>query len=252
MPLAASASSLVDILQQVFVAELARRQVDRHRYRPQSAALPRHVLRTGFPQRPAPDRNDQAGFFRERNELSRRQHAVLGMGPAQQGFHAGDLSGRQIHLRLVVQRELVARQCMTQAVFQGQPLERLHLHFLGEEAEIVLAVFLGKIHRHIGVLRQGVNVGVRQGVNVGAVIGKHGDADAGGGVALVTAQSHGCANRRQQFAGNFLDGAAVGGMLEDHDELVATEPRHDVAGAKISAQPGGYFRQQRVAGFMSQ
>ncbi len=68
----------------------------------------------------------------------------------------------------------------------------------------------------------------------------------------MTVQSHGFANRRQQFAGDFLDVAAVVGALEDYDELVATEPRHDIAWVQISAQPGGHFRQQRIAGFMSQ
>ena len=104
------------------------------------------------------------------------KHAVFGMGPAQQRLDAGDLAGRQIHLRLIVQRELLALQRMAQAVFQRQAFDRLHLRFLGEEAEIVLAVFLGEIHRRIGALGQRMHVG--------AVGREHGDADAGRGVAF--------------------------------------------------------------------
>jgi hypothetical protein len=80
---AARRQRLIDIPQQMLIAELTRREVDRHRDRPQPLALPGHVLRAGFPQHPTADRNDQPGFLGERGELRGRQHAEPGMGPAQ-------------------------------------------------------------------------------------------------------------------------------------------------------------------------
>ena len=104
---------------------------------------------------------------------------------------------RQIHLRLVMQRELIALEGVAQRGFQRQTLDRLDLDLLGEEAEVVLAVFLGEIHRHVGILGQRLHVG--------AIGGIHGDADAGRGVALVAAQLHGLAENRQQLAGDAFD-----------------------------------------------
>ena len=81
------------------------------------------------------------------------------MVPAQQRLDAGDLAGRHIDLRLIVQRELVALQRAAQRGLQRQALDRLRLDLLGEEAEAVLAVFLGEVHRHVGVLGQRLHVG---------------------------------------------------------------------------------------------
>ena len=128
---------------------------------------------------------------------------------------------RHIHLGLVVQRELVAIERVAQRGLQRQPLDRLGLGLLGEEAEAVLAVFLGEIHRHVGILGQRLHVG--------AVRRIHRDADAGGGVAFVAAQLQRLAQDRQQVARDALDVIALGGFLENDDEFVAAEPRHDVA-----------------------
>ena len=168
---------------------------------------------------------------------------IFGMGPAQQRLDAGDLPGRQVHLRLVVQRELVALQRMAQGVFQRQPLDRLHLHFLGEEAEIVLAVFLGEIHRHVGILGQRMHVG--------AVGREHGDADAGRGVAFVAAQLHRLADRRQQLARDSSmssRSASVRGSRRIRRRRAA--PRYRSRAGPRSRS--GHFHQQGVAGLMAE
>ena len=71
-------------------------------------------------------------------------------------------------------------------------------------------------------------------------------------MALVAAQLHGPAERGQQPAGDPLDVIAFGGLLQDDDEFVAAEPRHDVARAQGAAQPVGDFHQQHVAGIMAE
>ena len=166
------------------------------------------------------------------------------MVPAQQRLDAGDLPARHIDLGLIVQRKLVALQRAAQRGFQRQALDRLRLDLLGEEAEAVLAVFLGEIHRHVGVLGQRLHVGA-----VGRI---HRDADRGRGVALVAAELQRLAQHRQQLAGDALDLVTFGGFFQDDDEFVAAEPRHDVAGTQRVAQPAADFHQQHVAGVMAQ
>src|SRR5437879_6531054 len=136
-----------------------------------------------------------------------------GCAPAQQRLDAGDLSARDVHFRLIMQRKLIALQRTAQSGFQFQVFDRLGPGFLGEETEAVLAVFLGQIHRHVGILRQ------RQ--RVAAVLGIHRDADAGGGVALVTAEFHGRAENGEQVRSDIFDFIGFGALFEDDDDLVA-------------------------------
>ena len=82
--------------------------------------------------------------------------------------------------------------------------------------------------------------------------GIHRDADAGRGVAFVAAQLQRLAEHGQQIAGDVLDVVAFRGFLENDDEFVAAEPRHDVAGTQGAAQPVGDFHQQHVAGIVAQ
>ena len=166
------------------------------------------------------------------------------MVPAQQRLDAGDLAARHVDLGLVVQRELVALQRAAQGALQRQALDRLRLDLLGEEAEAVLAVFLGEIHRHVGILGQRLHVGA-----VGRI---HRDADRGRGVAFVAAQLQRLAEHGQQLAGDAFDLVAFGGLFQDDHEFVAAEPRHDVARAQRAAQPAADFHQQHVAGVMPQ
>jgi len=76
--------------------------------------------------------------------------------------------------------ELTKFESISQLRFQREPLNRLSPGVLGKEAEIVLAILLGKRHGHIGVLRQSVFVDT--------VFWEHGNADAGCRPALVTGQ----------------------------------------------------------------
>ena len=174
--------------------------------------------------------------------MQRRHHAEFGMGPAQQRLDAGDLSARDVHFRLIMQRKLIALQRTAQSGFQFQVFDRLGPDFLGEEAEAVLAVFLGQIHRHVGILRQ------RQ--RVAAVLGIHRDADAGGGVALMTAEFHGLAENGEQIGRDIFDVVGLGAFFQDDDELVAAEPRHHVARTQHAKKR--YHRPLRFAGVMTE
>ncbi len=71
-------------------------------------------------------------------------------------------------------------------------------------------------------------------------------------MAFVTAQLQGFAEDRKQIARDALDVIALGGLLENDDEFVATEPRHDIARPQRAAQPARDFHQQHIAGVMPQ
>ena len=239
---AADRQRLIDVLQQAFVDELARRKVDRHRDRPPPFALPDHVLRAGLPEHPAADRNDQAGFFGKRNEFARRQHRSVLMAPAQQRLDAGDRAGVQIDLGLVMQQQLVALQRVPEVRLHREPLDRPGPGVAGEEPETVLAVALDQIHRPVGVPGQGPDVGA-----VGR-IDRH--ADRGRDVTFVTAELDRLAQRSQQIACNAFDVLARCDILQKQDELVAAEPGHHVASPHAAPQPDADLGQQPVARVM--
>src|ERR1700679_4180379 len=113
--------------------------------------------------------------------------------------------------------ELIEFEGLPQLCFEREPLDRLSSGLLGEEAEVVLSILLGKIHRHIGVLRQGKFVY--------AVFRKDGDPDAGCRPALMTGQNQWPAQGRQQAARDGCDLMNLLDFIEDDDELVAAKPR---------------------------
>ena len=139
------------------------------------------------------DRQDQAGLLGQRDELGRRHRAQLGAVPAQQRLDAGDARRSQIELGLVVQRQLVALDGAAQARLQRQPLERQRLQSAVVELEVVLALFLGVVHRDVGVLHQ-------RAARRCASSGNIADADAGGDAALLALDHHRLDHRRQQLA----------------------------------------------------
>jgi hypothetical protein len=185
--------------------------------------LPGHVLGACRAQDPAADWHNQTDLFGERDEFHGRKQAELRMNPTQQRLDSRDVSGRDIDFGLVMKLELIEFEGIAQLCFEREPLERLSSGFLGEEAEVVLSILLGKIHRHIGVLRQGVFVY--------AVFRKNGDPDACGRPAFVTGQNQRPAQGRQQAARDDRDLMNLFDFIENDDELVAAEPRDHVARA---------------------
>ena len=130
-------------------------------------------LGAGGSQHPFAEFDDQAGIFRDGDEFGRRDHAALGMAPAQQRLAAGDLVARQIDQRLVVDLEAAVDQRLAQVALHGEPGLGAGIHVGLEEAIGPPPAGLGAVHRQIGVLDQLVEVG--------AVLRRQRDADAGVG-----------------------------------------------------------------------
>ena len=107
----------------------------------------------GLFQHPLPQRQDQAAFFGQRNEVVKEDQAAFGMPPAQQGFTARDLPVA-VDLRLVVKGKLLRFDPVAQFLFHGGPLVDVGFHLRIEEADHVAPGSLGLVHGQIGLLHQ--------------------------------------------------------------------------------------------------
>jgi hypothetical protein len=116
-------------------------------------------------------RGDRAGVLGQRDELVRRDHAVLGVLPADQCLGAEHRTGLGVHLRLVVQNELVLVDAAAQIAGEGE-FARVAAVLAGVEEQVPDAVRLRGVHRDVGPLQQFVG-----GV---PVLGTEGGADAAG------------------------------------------------------------------------
>ena len=90
-----------DLQREGAAPELDRRNVDREA----DIVGPGRGLRAGRGQHPFAELIDQAGVFRDRNELGGRDHAAFGVAPAQQRFAAGDAVVAKADAGLVVNLE---------------------------------------------------------------------------------------------------------------------------------------------------
>ena len=74
------------------------------------------------------------------------------MVPTQKGLDPRDAAPAEISLGLVVEQQLVAFECPPQTGLEHQPLDRLGFDLPGMKSETIAALFLGRIHRRIGIL----------------------------------------------------------------------------------------------------
>ena len=123
------------------------------------------------------------------------------------------------------------------------PSDRLGPEVVAEQLGPVPALLLGPVHGRVGIPQQ-VGRGLRP---VG-----HGDPHAGGHNRGVGAQLH---RLRQGGTHPFGGRQGIGGpdhVVDDHHELVPTQPGHHVAGPDGPLQPSGRLAQQVVAGAVAE
>ena len=153
---------------EVAVHELRRRQVDRDLQR----LRPRRRLAAGLAQNPFAHFDDQAAFFRQRNEIAGRDKAAGRMHPARQRLEAGDVVADNVlaggGLRLVVQRQFAVADRRGQILMQRAAIADLLVHLGLEQADRAARFRLGAEQRGVGIGEQ------RRGVV--AVARKHRDA----------------------------------------------------------------------------
>ena len=196
--------------------ELHRRDVDGEA----DVVGPFGGFHAGRGQNPFAELVDQAGFFGDRHEIRRRNHAAHGMAPAHQRFAAGDAVVLQAEARLVVDLEAAVRDRLAQIQLQRAARPDLRVHVRLEEAIGAPAGGLGRIHRQIGVLQDLVEIG--------AVLRRQRDADRGIRGDLMAEALVGRADRLEDAVDEIdhLGGIADAGL---HDgELVAAEAGDEI------------------------
>ena len=177
--------------EEVAAPQLARRHVEGD-VRAQAAGRPRELLGADRLQHPVAERVDQPGLLGHGDELAGGDHPVLGVLPAQQRLERDELAGPQAEDRLVVQAQLVARQCAPQPGLDRVVGRRLADRAGGPGPDLPAALDQrGELPRHhpVAVDRVGGPLGAQQ-VRLGA-------ADERAGV-LVGEQHPAVAVERQQ------------------------------------------------------
>eukprot|EP01136_Pigoraptor_vietnamica_P033089 Opistho-1_new@95611 len=222
---------------EVGLLELQRRHVHRHHHR---AALctPQRGLAHRLAQHPVTQRDDEAALLRDRNELARRDVAEVGISPAQQRLGTDHRARGDVDLRLVVQPEVAALQRQAHRVVQLHARQQVDVHLRLVEAEAGTAALLHAVHRGVGVLDQVVH---RL-----AVVRVHRDADARGDAEAHALERERLPQHLEHAPRNGLGTARIG-LVQQHHELVATEPRHGVDLAQAGLQPLGHLDEHAVA-----
>ena len=111
-------------------------------------------LLAGRTQDPFPDRQDEPGFFQQRDEFVGRYQAAPRALPAQQRFHAGDSTVGKINLGLVMEPEFFVFQRPAQLGFQRKALPCHGVHLRGVILEVVAPLAFGMMKRRIRILDQ--------------------------------------------------------------------------------------------------
>ena len=200
-------------------------------------------FRAGRRQHPLAKLIDQAGVFRNRNELGGRDHAAFGVPPAQQRLAAGDLVILKTDAGLVVNLQRPVCNRLAQFYFQyvARPYPRVHL--LLEETVGPASRRFGGIHRQVRILQ---NL-----IEIDAVLRRQRDADAGVRGHLVPETLVGLPDRIENPRHELGDFSRSFDRGLNDREFVAAEARDEVAGCNAPAQAGGYGFQQFVANQMS-
>ena len=169
------------------------------------------------------------------------------MLPADQRLEAGDLAAGEGDDRLVVEGELLALDRLAQLLLDLEPEQGAGPHLGVEELAAGPALFLGPVHRRVGVADQHVGVGRLAGRGPG-----DGDPDAGGDEVLGAADRVGLGEGGGDPVGDRHRLVLVGEAVDQDAELVAAEAGDDVAGAQVGAEARRDRAQQLVAGVVAE
>ena len=165
------------------------------------------------------------------------------MTPAQQRLAACDGLGLGVDLRLIVEFEFLVCDRAPQIELQQTSLLNARVHRQFEEAIGVAALRFGPVHRHVGVLQQGIRVL--------PVAGADRDADADPDIGLAPVQI--------ERLGDRLDKAPrqAAGLLRllqvslQHDEFIAAEAGERVGLAQALPQARDRLLEEEVADRMA-
>ena len=227
---------------QIVLGQLARGDIDAD-LQGQTGALPFGRLSTSAAQNPAADLMDQFRFLGLGDEHAGKNQTMLRVMPAQQRFHADHQTRYQCQLRLVVQRQLIASQCLAQFVFQGQTALGMDIVFVVVVTDAITFALLDPMQRGIGVLEQRFRI-VR-------ITGKQADTDAAGDMDLLLVRMKRFLADIEKSSSQCTSGFRLTETGQQNRELVAIPARNRVMRTPSHAQPCADFDQQFVADRMS-
>ena len=231
-----------DCLHETVAAELARRDVHRDAH-PRSGSMPLRGALHRLHQGPVAELLDKLGFLGNRDEQRRRDEATGRMLPAHQRLDADDGSAREIHLRLVMQLELLLRERRAQRVLKLDAVERLARHVGGIELEGVAARLLDAVRGRIGV--------AQQHVEILAVARIHARTHAQRDVDLAPVQREGGRQRPAHGACDAQHVVRARDVRREQGEVIGADPRHGIAAAQRFREALADRLEQRVAGGMA-
>ena len=195
-----------------------------------------------FAQDPFADRLDDADLFRDRDEQRRFDLAAVRPLPTDERLESFRDAGRQRDDRLELDDEFPARERAAQVDFDLAALLQASLHARIEAPVDATPTGLCFVKGDVGILDQGLHVA--------AVPRRHGDADARADIGVVGADPIGSAQRANDPRREVARLIVLADAELDHGELVAAEPRHDVACADAFLQPPAGEAQEPVPGRM--
>ena len=106
-----------------------------------------------------------------------------------------------------------------QIIFQPHSFQSSAIHFFGEEA-IALTRFLGRVHRHIGILHQGLHVL--------SIDRKDADPNTNSHIEVMVVEMTWACNGRTNFLGHFRDISVSRQVIQNNSKLIAAQSRHIV------------------------
>ncbi len=206
--------------------------------------MPATRRRARLLEHPAADLAHEARLLGQFEERGGPQQTQRRMVPANERLDAHELAVAHVHLRLIVQDELVALDRLGAGRPRSSSRSRDRLvHVWAVETVDVEPVVLGRVHRRVGVLDELV-LGA-------AVVRVRGDAHARAHVQLVAVDVEAAAQRLEDALGQHADVVPVG-HPRDHGELVAALPGHGVLVTQEVAKPLGHGLQHAVADRVAQ
>jgi hypothetical protein len=164
--------------------------------------------------------------------------------PPDEGFETRDATGREVDDRLVDQPQLVVAHRRPQIGLELVRAQRRVVQRRGEHLHAPTAGALRGVHRGVGVAQQrvgGVAAVCHRGADAGA------DHDVGSGLEV-----HGRPERGEDADTDPDEVVLRRGVVAEHHELVAADPRDEVARPYDLGEAIRRRHQQRIAGGVAQ
>ena len=222
------------------IAEVGRTEMPRrHVHRDVAVHAPRDLPHHLLVQQPV-DLFDQAAVLAQADELGRQQQATALVLPAQPRLVADHPPVVHAADGLVERQEIAMVDRAAQVGLQIQALHRRFAHGFVEHGAAVAPLFLGAVHRRIGIAQQLFAIAIARV--------PHGDAQAGGGKQFAAGHPHRPPQHRQQALGEVAHVLHAVRVFHQQGELVAAQARDHVVLAHAHGDAPRDLHQQFVAG----